>query len=399
MLSQSLSRGPITLIPPETLTHIFWTAVTSYNVYKPSEFYRRYACITQLRLVCRLWDHVATSTPYLWDRFAIDASTHTSRHPPLQVVDLWLQRAGTELPLSILVSMPSDDNSDRFCYMEDIFKKLSLHIRRWQELWFHSDAGVSGFPMNLYRARKLTRLSIDAGSLDEEATEEIGPAFRNFHGPLRDLNLEGATYDWIFSWNKEYGVRLNRLTGLKLEYEGWMQGVLNILSGAPNLTWAIIEADGNWSQPEYHVFDNTLGARLSKLRYLQLHIQDANLDLFRWLQTRLLETLDITVSWSQLPDHEKDPAPLLNFIERSEHILLDCRIEIPGLPSNWVTAFFRSPRLSIILRYRICNVAVDSNLMHDINSIMPPVIRPRLTMAPEQVPGYYSLGWAINGGR
>jgi hypothetical protein len=312
------------------------------------------------------------------------------------VISLWLQRAGDALPVAVLVAMPNDRSSIRSSHIRGVFSILFSTIHRWGELWFYSDLGVDGFPRSLSLARNLTKLTIDAGALDEDAVASIGPSFRNFHGRLLVLNLENVTFDWIMMWTGQYGMQLTWLRSLTMQYEGWMQGVLHILSEAQNnLESANIHVDGQFSQSsEYYTFThNVSAAALSRLCHLHLEIFDANLDIFNFLEMERLQVLDVSVNWSSMvPRERREIMPLLQFIESGLHSLRACKIWCDRVRSNWITVLFRSSTLFNIPTYRICNVKFGHDTMHLIDVSASPTIKHRLGCVPERL-GYFTVGW------
>jgi hypothetical protein len=269
-------------------------------------------------------------------------------------------------------------------------------VSRWGELWFYNERGVEGFPQDLSGACNLTKLSIDAGILDEDAITAIGPSFGKFSGVLRELDLEVVTLDWMMAWGGRYNMRLDGLQRLALRYEGWMQGILDVFSEAQaTLISAKIFVDGQWSQsPEYHTFlSDTQGVSLINLRHLRLHIDDANLDIFNFLEMRALEMLDVIVTWPRVPGVAADIRPLIFFIEGGMHSLRACTIWCGELPSNLAAVFFRSPVLSRMKTYKVCNVMIESDTKQILSTSAPRSIQNRISIYPEASPTRFTIGW------
>lgn len=383
-------------IPNELLGDLLWLAVSSADDYVPSHFHIRYKTLSAIRRVCRHWNHIALSMTQLWRRVAVDVTTRTSRYPPPDVVNQWIQRTKGVQPIEILISMPSDQSPIRHSHAQAIFNVLSPYMIHWGELWFLSELGIEGFPRDLSRARHLTKLSIDAGILDEDAIEVVGPSFVTFPGIIRELHLEVATFDWITLWGRYYNMRLSGLETLGLQYEGWMEGVLNILSETrTSLTSANIHVDGQWSaSPEYHTLSpDAQFTSFPMLRHLRLEIYDANLDLFKFLEMGGLKVLEVSITWSEVPRHARNIGPLLSFIEDRSPSLHTCAMWFDELRSNRSTQFFRSPTLSRLSTYKICNVKVESNTRQIIASSASHNIMNRISLIPEPSPGRFSVGW------
>ncbi|KAJ3566048.1 hypothetical protein NP233_g7252 [Leucocoprinus birnbaumii] len=393
-----LSQREAHRLPYELTQLIIWLAVSSSDDYVPSHFHLRYITLSAVRQVCRDWNSIALAMTRLWGRVAVDVTTSLSRYPPVDIVDLWMQRTQASQPIEILIAMPTDEDLTRTIRVREMWEFLYRYSGQWGELWYFSESGLGGFPQDLSRSHNLKKLSIDAGLLDEEAIDQVGPSFVGFRGSIRELDLEIATYDWIFHWGESKVAALNSLERVRLQYEGWTQGILNIFSeAATSLVSAQINADGQWSiSPEYHDFDSDVQSiSLTALRYLELRISDANLDLFNFLEMRVLEALDVSVNWNGLPDESRDILPLLSCIEPGRtDVLKYCTMQFDVLPSSWATLVFRSPTLSRLSTYRIHNVEVVGNTKEIIASAAPHNILGRISLSPEAQPGYFTIGWA-----
>ena len=295
--------------------------VTTYDSYDPSRFYLRYKIISELRLVSRYWNHVIVSSPRLWQRIAIDVLSTSSRFPPAYVVRMWIDRTCGIRDLEILISMPRKSSIVYSAHAKAIMNVLKPEMHRSRELWYFSEAGLLDFPQNLSKAYNLTKLSISAGIIDEDAIRTIGPALHSLPGVIRDLDIETLDFDGLFLFGKCYPMRWDHLERLTLRYEGWMQGILNILSDVrTSLISADIHAEGQWSCSfQYHTlvpYIQTIS--FAAIRYLILWIYDANVDLFEHLEMGSLEVIELTVNWRPIPERARNIASLVNFIVSRE---------------------------------------------------------------------------------
>ncbi|KXN81970.1 hypothetical protein AN958_03378 [Leucoagaricus sp. SymC.cos] len=372
--------------------------VTRTDSYEYNKFHVRYKTLSAIRRVCRYWNRVAVNLSRLWTRVAIDATRQ--RIPAPHYVQDWLQRSGDQMPIQILLALPNGNNSssNRSGHLNAIFDLLALYMPRWEELWFYSEVGLEFFPRNLSMARNLTKLTIDAGFLDEGAVKELEPGFKVFPGALRDVDLSVVTFDWIHSWLVQCEVDLDRLERLQMSYEGWMQGVLDLLDQSQDtLVSAQIHAEGQWSlYDDYHTFSsNTERISMSRLRSIHLDIWDANLDIFNYLHTGNLMFLDVSVHWSNIESPEaRDMTPLLEFIDRGPPVLELCRVRIEKYRSYWPRVFFRSQILAQLHTYEICGVQLSADVRQAVLSSASRAIRNRLTYVREDTPGYCTVGWA-----
>ena len=298
--------------------------------------------------------------------------------------------------LEILISMPNDQSSLRVAHAEAIMNVLELEVHRWKELWFYSEIGVLGFPRDLSKANSLTKLSISAGIIDEDAIKLIGPTLHNVPGALRALNLDGVDFDGLYLFGRRYPMHLDHLERLTLQYDGWIQGILNILSDVQNsLISADIHVEGQWSHStEYHSLASyNPHISLTTLRYLKLWIYDANLDLFDYLEMNSLMVVDLSVNWTTIPEYARSIAPLIGFIINRSPSLRTCTMKFNGLPTDWGTMAFRSPAIMRLRTYKFYNVALGSVTREEIAKSAPFSIITRIRFIAEDIPLRFTIGW------
>lgn len=269
---------------------------------------------------------------------------------------------------------------------------------RWEEFWFSSEAGVQDFPQDLSKAHILTKLSISAGIIDQEAIEIIGPTLHNLPGVIRDLDLDILDFDGLFIFGKRYPMRLERLERLRLHYEGWIQGIINILSDVRgSLISADIHADGQWS---YSTQYQSLASHIptfsfTAIRYLKLWICDANVDLFEYLEMGSLEVIDLSVNWASIRmERARKIAPLVNFITDKSASLQACTMRFDRSPYDWASMAFYSPKIMRLRTYMFYNVELEAVMRYAIAGSHN--VFTRIRLIPQSKPSRLTIGWDEN---
>ena len=267
-------------------------------------------------------------------------------------------------------------------------------MHRWEELWFFSEAGVLDFPRDLSNAYNLTKLSISAGIIDEDAIEIIGPTLHNLPGVIRDLDLEVLDFDSLFLLGKCYPMHLERLERLKLHYEGWIQGILNLLSDVrDSLISADIHVDGQWScSTQYRsLVPHISTASFTAIRYLKLWIYDANIDLFEYLEMGSLEVIDLSVNWITIQERARNIAPLVDFITNRSASLQTCTMKFNRSPYDWAAMAFYNPEIMRLRTYMFYNVGLETVMRYAIAG--SPNVFTRIRLIPEDKPSRFTIGW------
>ena len=290
--------------------------------------------------------------------------------------------------------MPNEPSFVRQGHAQAIMNVLRPAMHRWEELWFFSEAGVLDFPRDLSNAYNLTKLSISAGIIDEDAIEIIGPTLHNLPGVIRDLDLEVLDFDSLFLLGKCYPMHLERLERLKLNYEGWIQGILNLLSDVrDSLISADIHVDGQWScSTQYRsLVPHISTASFTAIRYLKLWIYDANIDLFEYLEMGSLEVIDLSVNWITIQERARNIAPLVDFITNRSASLQTCTMKFNRSPYDWAAMAFYNPEIMRLRTYMFYNVGLETVMRYAIAG--SPNVFTRIRLIPEDKPSRFTIGW------
>lgn len=293
--------------------------------------------------------------------------------------------------------MPNEPSSVLQGHAQAIMNVLRPAMHRWEELWFFSEAGVLDFPRDLSNAYNLTKLSISAGIIDEDAIEIIGPTLHNLPGVIRDLDLEVLDFDSLFLLGKCYPMHLERLERLKLHYEGWIQGILNLLSDVrDSLISADIHVDGQWScSTQYRsLVPHISTASFTAIRYLKLWIYDANIDLFEYLEMGSLEVIDLSVNWITIQERARNIAPLVDFITNRSASLQTCTMKFNRSPYDWAAMAFYNPEIMRLRTYMFYNVGLETVMRYAIAG--SPNVFTRIRLIPEDKPSRFTIGWDEN---
>jgi len=293
--------------------------------------------------------------------------------------------------------MPNEPSFVRQGHAQAIMNVLRPAMHRWEELWFFSETGVLDFPRDLSNAYNLTKLSISAGIIDEDAIEIIGPTLHNLPGVIRDLDLEVLDFDSLFLLGKCYPMHLERLERLKLHYEGWIQGILNLLSDVrDSLISADIHVDGQWScSTQYRsLVPHISTASFTAIRYLKLWIYDANIDLFEYLEMGSLEVIDLSVNWITIQERARNIAPLVDFITNRSASLQTCIMKFNRSPYDWAAMAFYNPEIMRLRTYMFYNVGLETVMRYAIAG--SPNVFTRIRLIPEDKPSRFTIGWDEN---